>query len=60
MDVHRDAAARFRRAPRRQIEPVEAIRIQAIVMRAALALAEGDARRLRLARDGSVLVRNNP
>ena len=57
--VHRNAAVRGRNG-RRGAEPVTTTRVPPAAMAVALRLASGDARRIRVRADGSVLVLNRP
>jgi hypothetical protein len=58
--LHRDAALRTGQARKPRSGPVATIRVAAVVMARALALAGGDARRLDLIDASTVVVRNRP
>lgn len=55
--VHRSGAVRTPRNPRRTVAAVEVIRVHPLVMREALRLAQGDARRLSIVDASTVIVR---
>lgn len=55
--VHANAAAkRVRRSPSSRTSPVVITRVNPEVLKTALKLAGGDARRLKIQKDGSVIV----
>lgn len=58
LDVHRLGAMRKRRRPRRRPAPVEVIRVDPLVMALALEKANGDARRIEIVDETTVIVRN--
>jgi hypothetical protein len=56
--LHTYAAARHPRKPRRPRQPVSTVQVDPLVMAVALEFAGGDATRLRISSDGTVLVVN--
>lgn len=58
MQVHKHAAAKRQRKTPNKNGAVEVTKIDKRVMREALRLARGDAKRLKINKDGTVVVKN--